>query len=70
MAEFVMPNCAAINPDAGATIEDETGLMKVNAEIMAVAAHFRLKVQLRKEISNEIRYARDMHTDAAGVHRW
>lgn len=45
---FVMPNCFANAMDAGATIEDETGLMNVNAEMMAVAAHLRLKLQLKQ----------------------
>lgn len=45
-AEFVIPNCAASASDAGAIMEDDTGLMKVKADTMAVAAHFRLNVQL------------------------
>lgn len=46
-AEFVMPNSAASTSDAGAIIDDDTGLMNVKAETMAVAAHLRLKLQLR-----------------------
>jgi hypothetical protein len=34
-------------PEAGAIIEEETGLMNVNAETMTVAPHFFLKLQLR-----------------------
>ena len=34
-------------PEAGAIIEDETGLINVNAETMTVAPHFFLKLQLR-----------------------
>ena len=29
-------------------MEEETGLMKVNPETIAVAAHFRLKLQLER----------------------
>lgn len=46
--ELVIPKSAAIARLAGAIIEDETGEMNVKAETMAVAAHFRLKVQLKK----------------------
>lgn len=45
-AVFVIPNCAARASDAGAIIDEDTGLMKVKADTIAVAAHFRLKVQL------------------------
>jgi hypothetical protein len=41
-----IPNCSAIWNVAGATMEDETGEMKVKAETMAVAAHFLRKDQL------------------------
>jgi hypothetical protein len=34
-------------PEAGAIIDDETGLINVNAEMMTVAPHFFLKLQLR-----------------------
>lgn len=44
--EFVTPNCFAIVSDAGATMDEETGLIKVNAETVRVAAHFRLYDQL------------------------
>lgn len=37
---FVTPNWPAICSLAGAIMEDETGLMKVNAETIRVAAHF------------------------------
>ena len=43
---FVIPNSTAITEAAGATIDDDIGLIKVNAETMAVAAHLRLKLQL------------------------
>jgi hypothetical protein len=33
---------------AGATIEEETGLMKVNADTTTVAAHLRPKLQLHE----------------------
>jgi len=33
--------------EAGAIIDEETGLMNVNADTMTVAPHFCLKVQLR-----------------------
>jgi hypothetical protein len=42
---LVMLNSLAIDCRAGATIDDETGEMKVNEETMKVAAHFLLKVQ-------------------------
>lgn len=31
-------------------MEEDTGLMKVNPETMAVAAHFRLKLQLKRNV--------------------
>ena len=43
---FVMPNSCAICSLAGAIMEDETGLMNVNADTMRVAAHFFLEDQL------------------------
>lgn len=49
--ELVIPNCWAICSVAGATIEEDTGLMKVNAETMAVAAHFRVNTQLQISIN-------------------
>jgi hypothetical protein len=33
-------------PEAGAIIDEETGLINVNAETMMVAPHFFLKLQL------------------------
>jgi hypothetical protein len=42
MTSSVMANCAAICRLAGAIMEEETGLMKVKAETMMVAAHLRL----------------------------
>ena len=45
---FVMPNSPAICSPAGAIMEDETGLMKVNAETIRVAAHFFFLLQLQK----------------------
>ena len=45
---FVMPNSLAICSLAGAIMDDETGLMNVNAETMAVAAHFLRRDQLEK----------------------
>lgn len=44
---LVIPNSRAICALAGAIIEDETGLMNVNAETIAVAAHFFLNAQLQ-----------------------
>ena len=43
---LVILNWSAIWKDAGATIEDETGEMNVNADTIAVAAHFFLNDQL------------------------
>lgn len=37
---LVMPNCRAIASLAGATIEDDTGLMKVKDETIIAAIHF------------------------------
>lgn len=45
-AELCIPNSRATAAPAGATIDDETGLMKVNADTVKVAAHFRLYNQL------------------------
>ena len=42
-----MPNCSANCPEAGAIIVEETGLMNVNADTMAIAPHFFLKSQLQ-----------------------
>lgn len=39
---FVIPNCCAICVLAGAIMEEETGLIKVNADTISVAAHFFL----------------------------
>lgn len=47
IASFVIWNCWAIVPAAGATIDDETGLMNVNSETMIVETHFFLYVQLQ-----------------------
>lgn len=44
--ELWMPKSAASWSLAGAIMEDETGLMNVKADTMAVAAHLRLNVQL------------------------
>ena len=46
MVGFVIPKSAASASLAGATIDEETGEMKVKAETIAVAAHFCLNVQL------------------------
>ena len=46
---FVIPNSLAIWSLAGAIMEDETGLMKVKAETMAVAAHFFFFDQLEED---------------------
>lgn len=43
----MIPNCCAICSVAGATMEDETGDMKVNDETTSVAAHFLRYGQLR-----------------------
>lgn len=45
---LVMPNSAATCPAAGATIEEATGDIKVNADTANVAAHFFFVVQLAR----------------------
>lgn len=40
IAVLVIPNSCAICTVAGATMEDDTGEMKVNDETTRVAAHF------------------------------
>ena len=45
--ELSIPNCSASWPLAGAIMEDDTGLMNVKADTIAVAAHFCLKPQLQ-----------------------
>lgn len=47
---LVIPKSRANCGVAGAIIEEETGEMNVNAETMAVAAHFFLKDQLKVKI--------------------
>lgn len=42
---FVTPKSADMAESAGATIDEETGDMNVNEEIMPVAAHLRLVLQ-------------------------
>jgi hypothetical protein len=37
---------SATCPEAGAIIDDETGLMNVNADTIRIALHFLLKLQL------------------------
>ena len=44
---LVTPNWCAMSSDAGAIMEDDTGEMKVNADTVRAAAHFRFSVQLR-----------------------
>ena len=58
MTELVMPNCAATASVAGAIMDEETGLMNVKAETIAVAAHFRLKDQLNAEQSDQLSFWR------------
>ena len=41
-----MSNCSATCLEAGAIIDEETGLMNVNADTISVALHFLLKLQL------------------------
>jgi hypothetical protein len=41
-----MSNCSATCLEAGAIIDEETGLMNVNADTINVALHFLLKLQL------------------------
>ena len=36
----LIPNSSAMVPSAGATIDDDTGEMKVRADTSSVAAHF------------------------------
>ena len=45
--ELVISNWRARSGEAGAIMAEETGEMKVKAETIAVAAHLRLKLQLR-----------------------
>jgi hypothetical protein len=42
MTSLSIPKEEATCPVAGAIIEDETGLMKVNDDMIIVAAHLRL----------------------------
>jgi hypothetical protein len=42
---WVMPRSWPILPKAGATIDDETGEMKVNEETISVAAHLLRNAQ-------------------------
>jgi hypothetical protein len=42
ITSLLIPKAEATWPAAGAIIEDETGLMKVNDDIINVAAHLRL----------------------------
>jgi len=44
---LVIPNSFAMVPVAGATIEDDTGLIKVNNDTIAVAAHLSLNFHLK-----------------------
>jgi len=46
--EFVTPKSLASWGVAGATMEEETGLMNVKADTTRLAAHFRLNDQLEK----------------------
>ncbi len=41
-----MSKCSATCPEAGAIIEEETGLMNVNADTISIALHFLPKLQL------------------------
>ena len=41
-----MLNRSATCPEAGAIIDEETGLMNVNADTISIALHFLLKLQL------------------------
>lgn len=41
-----IPKRSASCPEAGAIIDEETGLINVNADTMMVAPHFRLNLQL------------------------
>ncbi len=44
--------------EAGAIVEEETGLMNVNADTIIVACHFLLKLQLHTDTSNQIKRTR------------
>lgn len=46
-AEFVTPKSPAICFVAGATMEEETGLMNVKQDTIKLAFHFRLRGQLK-----------------------
>lgn len=47
ITSFVILSCAATASEAGATIDDDTGEMKVNNDTMMVEIHFFLYVQLQ-----------------------
>jgi hypothetical protein len=46
MTVLSMSNRSATCPEAGAIIDEETGLMNVNADTINTALHFLLKLQL------------------------
>jgi hypothetical protein len=51
-------------PVAGAIIEEETGLMKVNNDTIIVAAHLRLKLQLWKNCEPNTESCCSAHANA------
>ena len=53
---LVMPNSSAICSLAGAIMDEDTGLMNVNADTIAVAAHFLCLLQLENG-SKEVKRA-------------
>lgn len=56
MTSLVTWNCAAIASEAGATIDEDTGLINVNRDTTIVDVHFRLYVQLRASVVNYPRH--------------
>ena len=47
ITSLVILSCLAMASEAGATIDDDTGEMKVNNDTMMVEIHFFLYVQLQ-----------------------
>jgi hypothetical protein len=56
MTSLVTWNCAAMAFEAGATIDDDTGLINVNRDTTIVDIHFFLNVQLRASVVNHSKH--------------
>jgi hypothetical protein len=52
MTSLVTWNCAAIASEAGATIDEDTGLINVKRDTTIVAVHFFPYVQLQASVVN------------------